>query len=332
MRERKRSHKEIYMKPLLTTLVSLTLAPSLCWGQAGGNIGYSQTGGRNRAEQQERAKRSLSRDEIPPTATSMFLEANVLMNVKADEYVAFFAVSQEGNTVAECGQKMDAALQTFSEALKGLGFQPSDVFVDFVAQNKIYGFEVASEVAKEKLVGFELKKNVSVRFNAYTLLDKLVLEASQAQIYDLIKVDYIVKNIPALHTKLMEAASRVIKEKAVRYQNLFGIRLLSPPQVYAEKPSLYFPTQMYDSYTAYESEDVNAGYYRQKYIMQGARKSRTFFFNALDASSFDTVINPVVLEPLVQATLYLKMKYAIPQSSQREVQGRGKGKPSPKAK
>ena len=30
--------------------------------------------------------------------------------------------------------------------------------VDFIAQNKIYGFDVTGNIAKEKLVGFDLKK------------------------------------------------------------------------------------------------------------------------------------------------------------------------------
>ncbi|HEX8115758.1 MAG TPA: hypothetical protein VF521_00675, partial [Pyrinomonadaceae bacterium] len=38
-------------------------------------------------------------------------------------------------------------------------------------------------------------------------------------------------------------------------------------------------------------------------------KSRTFYFNALTADSFDLVIEPVVLEPVVQFTYYLKVKY-----------------------
>jgi hypothetical protein len=50
---------------------------------------------------------------------------------------------------------------------------------------------------------------------------------------------------------------------------------------------------------------------RQKYAVQSARKSRTFFFNALDADGFDQVINPVVIEPVVQFTLFLKVKYEI---------------------
>ena len=90
-----------------------------------------------------------------------------------------------------------------------------------------------------------------------------------------------------------------------------GTRLQSPAQVYAERPAIYYPTDMYDGYTAYESEEMSGGAsnYRQKYTVQAARKSRTFFYNGLDAGGFDYVINPVVTEPVVQFTLYLKVKY-----------------------
>jgi hypothetical protein len=319
------------MKSLCLALMSLLVVPGLCYAQAGGNVGYSQTG-RPRAEQNERSKRALSREEMPPGGTSMFVEANVLMNVRAEEYVAIFAVLQEGSTIAECGQKMDTVVRTFSEALQALGIRPNDLFVDFVAQNKIYGFEVTGEVAKEKLVGFELKKNISIHFKEYALLDKLIVAASQSQIFDLIKVDYVINNIPALNNRLMAEAARILKEKVGRYQRLLGIRLLSPAQIYAEKPSLYFPSDMYDSYTAYESENVNAGYYRQKYIIQGARKSRTFYFRALDANGFDSVINPVVIEPVVQATLTLKARYEIEPRPRREALPAGKVKSGSKAK
>jgi hypothetical protein len=111
----------------------------------------------------------------------------------------------------------------------------------------------------------------------------------------------------------MDEAARVIKQKAARYEKLLDIKLVPPAQIYAEKPSIYYPTEMYDSYTAYESEEVSSDYYREKYTIQHARKSRTFFFNPLNADGFDTVINPVVIEPVVQFTLYLKVKYEIEQ-------------------
>src|SRR6185369_8907650 len=239
-------------------------------------------------------------------------DASVLMNVKADEYVAVFGVLQEGATVAECNQKMDATVADFSADLKQLGISGDDVFVDFAAQNKIYGFQVTGSIAKERLVGFELKKNVAVHYRDKLLLDKLVIAASKSKIFDLIKVDYVVRDPAAIQGKLMDDAAQVIKQKAAMYEKLLGIKLQPPVQVYVERPSIYFPTELYDSYTASESEEMNSGDSdRQKYTIQGARKSRTFFFNGLNADGFDHVTNPVIIEPVVQFTLYLKVKYEI---------------------
>ncbi len=300
------------MKPIaILSLMILVTSHQACLGQVGGNVAYSQPGGRPGAQQVERAKRLLTAPELPPSGTSMFVEANVLMNVKADEFVAVFGITEEGETVAESGRKMAATVTAFSDDLKGLGLGGDQVFVDFVAQNKIYGFEVAGDLAREKLVGFELKKNVSIHYRDRDLLDKLVVAAARSQIFDLIKVDYVIKDVNAAQDRLMEEAARVIKQKTARYERLLGIKLQPPAQVYAERPAIHYPSRMYDSYTAQEAEQVNAGFDRQKILTQTARKGRTFFFNGLDGDGFDAVINPVVIEPVVQLTLYLKVKYEV---------------------
>ena len=287
------------------------LGDIVCLAQTSGNISYGQSNGRARADQNERNKRIPAPGEAPPGSNTMFLEASILMNVRADEYVAVFGLSQDGASLAECHQKIAAARAQFTSALKPLGISGDDVSVDFVAQNRIYGYRVEGNVAKEEMTGFELKKNISVHYRDKGLLDKLVIAASDAKIFDLNKVDYIVQDPEPVQNRLMEEASQTLKQKAARYEKLLGITLLPSPQLYAEKPSVYFPTEMYDSYTAYESENVERDEYRSKYIIQGARKSRTFFFNALNADGFDRIINPVVTEPVVEFTLYLKAKYDI---------------------
>jgi uncharacterized protein YggE len=283
------------------------------FAQASGNIGYSQSGGNARAEQNEKNKRVQTKEEMPPSATSMFVEASVLMNVKADEYVAVFGIAHECTTVAECNRKMDTTVIEFSAQLKQLGIGAPNVYVDFAAQNKIYGYQVTGSIAKENLVGFELKKNISIHYQDKMLLDKLVIAASAARIFDLIKVDYIVKDTSQVQNRLMEEAAKITKQKVARNERLLNVKVLSPAQIYAEKPSIYFPTEMYDSYTAFESEEISSDYYREKYTVQRARKGRTFFFNPLNADGFDLVINPIVIEPVVQFTLYLKVKYEIEQ-------------------
>jgi uncharacterized protein YggE len=294
--------------------VILLLAQRRSEAQVAGNAAFGQTGGRARAEQIERAKRTITKDEQPPSATATFVEANVLMNVKADEYVAVFAVAVEGETLAECARKMDGTIKAFTNDIQALGVPGSDVFVDFIAQIKIFGFEISGDIAKEKLVGFELKKNVSIHYADRTLLDKLNAAASRSQIFDLVKVDYIVNDVSKVQDKLTEEAARILKQKALRYEKLLGVKLLPPMQVYADRHAIHYPTELYDAYVAAESEEMASAYYRQKYTTQNARKSRTFYFNGLDADGFDDVINPVITEPVIQFTLYLKVKYEVEQT------------------
>jgi len=292
-------------------LAYIMLASGSCWTQTSGNIAYGQNGGKAKAEQNERSQRALTTQDLPPTDASMFVDADVLMNVKADEFVAVFALSQEGATVEEASTKMDATLKDFTEALKPLHIRDSDIFVDLIAQPKIYGYDVADNVAREKLTGFELKKNVSIHYTDRSLLDKLVLAAAKAQIYDLVKVDYVIRDINAVQNALRAEAAAVIKQKAAGYEKLLDIKLEPPVQVYADRTAVYYPTDMYDSYTAAESESLTRPPNLQRYTIEEARKERTFYFNGLDGNGFDKVINPVILEPVVQFTLYLKVKYDV---------------------
>lgn len=165
----------------IAAVVGIVIGQGIFKGRAGGNVGFSQTGGRGAAQQSERAKRVLTAQVLRASGKRMFVEANVLMNVKADEYVAVFGISEEGDTVTESGRKMAATVKGFSDELKKLGLGVEGIFVDFVAQNKIYRFEVAGDVARERLVGFELKKNVSIPFRDRGLLDKLVVAASESR-------------------------------------------------------------------------------------------------------------------------------------------------------
>lgn len=306
------------MKYAALVLVVLLVAHlQFCSGQeiAGSLPPYSRSSasGKEKAQETERAKRVLAKDYLPPTSSSMFVEAHVLINVKADEFVAHFSINHEATTVAECIEKMNVTVKEFTTALKNLGIVEKDLHVDFIAQNKIYGYEVTNNIAKEKLMGFEVKKNVSIRYRDRDMIEKLTVTAAQSKIFDLIKVDYIVKDAELIQDQLMEEATRIIKRKKGRYERLLDIKFQPMAQVYAERPSIHYPTQMYDSYRAFEAESV-ARPYDQRYTVHELRKSRTVFFNPLDGDGFDVVINPITLEPVVQFTIYLKVKYDLEQT------------------
>jgi uncharacterized protein YggE len=303
------------MKTFIFFIVAfLILSTGPARGQHGGNISYSAGGAKARAEQAEQARRKLPEADRPPTGTSTFVEADVLMNVKADEFVAVFGISQEAETVAECSRKMDAVVGQFIADLKALGIKDEDLFLDFITQTRVYGYEITGDIAREKLVGFELKKNLSIHYKDRDLLDKIVVVAARSNIFDLIKVDYVVRDLEAIQDRLAEEAAKVIKRKTARYEKLLGIKLQPPAQVYADKQGAYYPSGMYDQYTAAETEEIGGMPDRQKYTIQHARKGRTSVFNALDSDGFDAVINPVITEPVVQFTLHLKLKYEVEQT------------------
>jgi uncharacterized protein YggE len=245
-----------------------------------------------------------AKDSVP----SSFLEANVLMNVKADEYLAVFGVMQEGPTIQENNKKMDVQVSEFIAALQSLGISSSDIFIDFITQNRIYDFSAGRSAAVEKFQGFELKKNIAVRYKDKSLLANMLTAASKAAIFDLIKVDYIVSNMTAMRDRLLEEAAKIIKKKEESYGRLLGIKL-RPASVFNEKYNAFYPAEMYSSYVAFESGNVDSRY-RDVQVVE-KRKASTFYFNPLHASEFDATINPLGVEPVVQLTLYLKVKYIL---------------------
>ena len=67
------------------------------------------------------------------------------------------------------------------------------------------------------------------------------------------------------------------------------------------------PAPAYQTGSAFESEAIGSNAAKQKYTVQTTRKSTTFFYDGLDANGFDKVINPIVLEPVIQCTLFLSV-------------------------
>lgn len=234
-----------------------------------------------------------------------FIEANVLMNVKPDSFVAVFGIVQEGANAAESNAKLDAQIAGFVTDLNKIGVKQTDTFVDFIAQNKIYDYTTSGSVVTEKFSGFETKKNINVRYKDRETLEKIINAAAKAAIFDLIEVNYIVGDANAVRARLFDEAVKVIKQKEASYARAFDIKL-SATNAANEKYDTFYPGELYGVYQAFES---GAAYndYNKTVIKQ--RKTKTFFYEPLDQKSFDTVINQMGIEPMIQFSLYLRMQY-----------------------
>jgi uncharacterized protein YggE len=290
----------------LITIAALALAAAQTFAQIGG--GAATYNNQQQSAGQIARAAELAKRNYGSTDAGRYIDASVLMNIEADEYVAVFAINHEGKTLEEARQKMDTAAGSFTKSLAALKVLPKDIYVDFVAQNRIYGYEnPTAEIAKEVVVGFEVKKNVAIHYRDKSMLDAFAAAASKAGIFDLVKVDYVVKDIAAIHKKLLEEAARIIKRKQDEQELLLGVKIGQIQQAYPAQYSTYFPVELYNSYVAQESEEFYG--WRNNQNVQRARKPKTFYFDGLSGKDFDVVINPVLTEPAVQCTVYVRVKY-----------------------
>ena len=291
------------MKKVFLVLSLLLFVNLISFAQEAGNRIYGNQGYYN---QQKRLPQTNT-GSLASGTYKYSTEASVLLNVKADAFVAVFGVSEEGTTSQISNEKVNAKFADFAKALKSLGVSKDDIFIDFITQNRVYDYKQVGNDVIETLTGFETKKTIAIRYKNRELFETLVTTAANNSIFDLIKVDYIVSDFESVRAKLFEEAVKIIKLKEQKYTSLLGVTL-SPSGVANEKYDAFYPNERYEKYQAYESGGTSRGY-QEKGNTITARKSLTFFYEPLNETNFDRVLNPVGIEPIVQFTLYLRMDY-----------------------
>jgi uncharacterized protein YggE len=246
--------------------------------------------------------------------SAVVFTANILQNTAADEYLMTIALADEGTTLKEATNKLQQRLESFTNALKALTIKPQDYYIDFIAQHKIYDYEVVNNtLLQEKLKGFIVKKNIMIRFADRTLIEKIQLLAADFQIYDIVKIDYRKHSAEQLRQEMWEEALKVIEKKKKNYIQ-FTEHQLTKSFVVSENFLVQVPSEMYESYKAYEAgtaTDYEYEDYRNRLKKVNLRKMTTFYLNPMSANGFDKVLNPMNIEPTLQYVYQLEVRYVI---------------------
>jgi uncharacterized protein YggE len=278
---------------------------STVFGQISGNQVYKDRYSRNNNAYPERSA-VIIRDSI------MMVSADILLNMKADSLIVTLGLNQEAKTVKETNSIINKRINTFISDLKGLGISEKDFYVDFVAQGKIYDYKIVADKATQYLKGFEIKKNIIIKINASSAFDKVIDLASEHEIYDIVKVDYVNNNIQEIYTRMMLAASTVTQQKKDVYLTLSPIELLPTPIITSERFFAVYPNSQYKEYEAFETSDIDTDDSKPSLVKNIARKNRTFYYDKIDQSEFDLIINnasPVVgIQYVLQIQVQFKLK------------------------
>jgi uncharacterized protein YggE len=243
------------------------------------------------------------------TDSTFVVGASVLMNVIADGYVATFGVADSAGTVQQCNARIDKRIAGFTAALAKMNISSDDYYVDMTTQSKILDYHIKGNVAEQYLKGFEIKKNVAIKFSNIETLNNLVLAASGFEIYDLVKVDYIVNDLNKVHMQLFKLAAELINEKKDMYTSATNAKVLPVSQIYNDDFASYYPTQLYKKYAAENSSRIYTEYDRM--IKKDLKNSITVYYDKINYSGFDKIINPAVIEPAIEFVINLQIKFQL---------------------
>lgn len=284
---------------LIAILITLFLSPTVYGQQSGNQVIKSYY--HNQTEQGHDINKLYLSD------SAFIIQANVLMNVIADSYVATFGVSEVAGALKDANSNIDKRIQNFVAELNGIGVPQSNIYIDMTTQTQISDYKINENFAEQYISGYEQQKNVIVRFNNIKELDKMLLIAANHGIYDLAKVDYIVTDIETIYTQLFNTAMDVIKNKKDLYVKATNYKLSSTSEIYGESFYSYSPQQLYNSYTP----NISTQYYNFNYnsTRKDLKKSNTYYYDRIDYSGFNKIINPVVTEPALAFVLLLQVKY-----------------------
>jgi len=240
--------------------------------------------------------------------STFLIEAHVLINTIADDYVATIGVSDTSASLKESSDRINKRIKGFMATLSKFGIRQQDIYVDMTTQTKVYDYTLKHNYAQQYVKGYEIKKNVVIKFKNIADLENMMIEAANFKIYDLAKVDYVVNDLEKINTELFKLAIEVINRKKEMYVMATNCKLNQASQIYGEDYYSYYPQQLYKTYIAEASTDISSEYASQ-FIKRDLQKPSTVYYDKIDYSGFDKIINPEVTEPAIEFGFTLQIKF-----------------------
>lgn len=276
--------------------------------QAMGNLMY-ESGGSIRFQHAEQPVKATLH------GNTLVLEVNAMINAVADSYLAIFHITQLGQSAAEADSLMNARIARMQARVKAHGVKDADFFSDMLSFVPVYEIEATrklfSTTYQEIPAGFEIQKNIHIRFTDARILDKLVTAAAIEEIYDLVKVDYFVGGQSACYDTLRSVAFKLLQRKLDGFAKL-GLRLEESHRTAGEQNGAYFPLDRYTSYQTRTQTSLNSR--RKGQVVNDVRKPVTQFYNKVPYGQFDIVLHPEITEPPVQFTYNITMHCQLPEA------------------
>ena len=223
------------MKNLNILLVTLLVVScNSLFAQHSGNVNHDELAKKEASGNYNYQNQYHNRD-VPTIQTSysndneMVITIKGIYNEKASCQKAVFSVLQVGKTAEEVTNLMDERLNTVMNELKTFNAE-IEVITDMISFVPMYDYEVTKKIFNpktynEKPSGFELKKNLIIKFKNTNDLNKIMSICAKQEIYDLAKVDYVTSNLDHIRDVLQLKASEEYKQMLTNYSAIMNTDL-----------------------------------------------------------------------------------------------------------
>lgn len=257
---------------------------------------------------------TVSRNVLAPAQLlnnkTLELTVRVLSNKTADRYVAIFNLTQIANTAEETNKLMKERVEGFKGALQGMGIIEENIYIDVVTFIPLYEYEkdkkIFSNRNNEVPKGYELQQNIHIAYTKAGQLRDIMTKAAKFEVFDLITVEYQVKDHEGVYGTMRARAMANIAQQLKGYEQELGINFSKSDRSLAESKRVAYPSSRYSSYKAFAN--VSMGNINERSKTQDMYKPTTYYYDQLRAESFDIVIGPELLEPAVQFVYELRMR------------------------
>lgn len=306
------------MKTNLITTIALTIALNFANAQDMGNDQYEKKGNADYGNgAYGNGGYTINRvNTIQTTSSSqdeMVLTIKGIYNERATAQIATFAVLQLGKTAEEATNLID---ERIGNVMKELALFNKEIVVetDMISFVPTYDYAVDKKIFNpktynEKPSGFELKKNILIKFRNNNDFDKILSICGKNEIYDIAKVDYVTTNFDQVRSAMQRKALEVFKDQMANYSLIMNTDLNKKEKILQEGFNVTYPMESYRSYQAYSQADAN---FDPKGEVHNIKKNTTQYYNQALVKDHNFVMNPDITEPTIQAfydiTIRIKLK------------------------
>jgi hypothetical protein len=244
--------------------------------------------------------------------TVIYIDVKALMNLKADTYIMILGLSQISENLENCFDLTDQRIAAF---LSEAGINEKDVYVDFISQTPIFAREREKKIFSKKFVevpkGFEIKKNIHIRYTDRKMADKYLKLAAKNEIYDIIRVDHIVSDHKAIYDTLRLECVNLLNKYLTDFTKL-GYSFEADYKSLEESNSCSYPISNYSSFSSYMPSNYQPLTGNDSGItLVNPNEYINIFYNKLPYNNYDIIINGDMIEPSVQFSQYLKLKIVL---------------------